>query len=103
MQVLCRPFPSPRLHQVVGKFTHMLIEVPGMEAFQRVGDTAMQALPAHERQPAEKRLADLLMGEDEARLPTLLGDQRAGRARLFQGIEQIVLGLLGESASGTQT
>ena len=97
MQVLCRPFPGPRLHQVVGKITRIFIEVPGMDPLKRVGDTAMQTLPPHERQPAEKRLADLLMGEDEARPPALLGHQQPGALGCLQGIEQIVLGLLGES------
>ena len=67
-----------------------------MEPLECVGDTPVQALPAHERQPAEKRLADLLVGEDETRLPALFGDHQPCPLGLFQGVEQIVLGLLGE-------
>ena len=97
MQVLCRPFPSPRLHQVVGKITRILIEVPGIDPLKCVGDTAMQALPPHERQPAEKRLADLLMGEDEARPPALLGHQQPGALGSSRASSRSVLGFVSES------
>ena len=96
MQVLCRPLPSARLHEVVGKVAHMFIEVTGVNPFESVGDTTVQALPAHERHPAEKSLADLLVGKDEARLPALLGHQQPGALSLVQGVEQIFLCLLGK-------
>ena len=42
----------------------MFVEVPGVNTFEGVGDTAVQALPAHERHPAKKGLTDLLVGKD---------------------------------------
>ena len=80
---------------MVGKVGNMFIEVAGMNPFEDVGDTAVQALPAHERHPAEKSLTDLLVGKDEARLPALPGHQQPSALSLVQGIEQIVLLLLG--------
>ena len=103
MQVLCRPLPGARLHQVVGKVADMFVEVPGVDPFERVGDTAVQALPAHERHPAEKGLTDLLVGKDEARLPALLGHHQPGPLGLVQGVEQIVLASPRRAPSGTQT
>jgi hypothetical protein len=64
--------------------------------FKGVGDTTVQALPAHERHPAEKGLTDLLVSKDEARLPALLRHQQPGSLGLVQGIEQIVLFLFGK-------
>jgi hypothetical protein len=64
MQVLCRPLLRARLHEVVAKVANMLIEVAGVNPFESVGDTMVQALPAHERHPAEKSLTDLLVGKD---------------------------------------
>ena len=95
-QVLCRPLPGAGLHEVVGKIAHMFIEVPGVNPFEGVGDTTVQALPAHERHPAEKGLTDLLVSKDEAGLPALLGHQQPGPLGLVQGVEQIVLFLFGK-------
>ena len=96
MQVLCRPLPSARLHQVVGKVANMFIEVAGVNPFESVGDTMVQPLPAHERHPAQKSLTDLLVGKDKARLPALPGHQQPGALSLVQGVEQIFLCLLGK-------
>ena len=95
MQVLCRPLPGARLHHVVGEVADMFVEVPGVNTFEGVGDTAVQALPAHERHPAKKGLTDLLVGKDEARLPALVGHHQPSPLGLVQGVEQIVLLLLG--------
>ena len=48
MQVLCGPLPSARLHEVVGEVAHMFIEVSGVNPFEGVGDTTVQALSAYE-------------------------------------------------------
>jgi hypothetical protein len=60
MQVLCRPLLRARLHEVVAKVANMLIEVAGVNPFESVGDTMVQALPARERHPAEKSLTQRL-------------------------------------------
>ena len=96
MQVLCRPLSVARLHEMVTKVANMLIEVAGINPFEGVGDAAVQALPAHERHPAEKGLTDLLVGKDEARSPTLPGHHQPGAFSLVEGVEQIFLFLLGK-------
>ena len=96
MQVLCRPLLRARLHEVVAKVANMLIEVTGINPFEGVSDATVQALPAHERHPAEKGLTDLLVGKDEARLAAPPGHQQPGAFSLIEGIEQIFLFLLGK-------
>ena len=39
---------------MVGQIADMLIEMPGKQRFDRVGGTAVQALPPHERHPAKQ-------------------------------------------------
>src|SRR5438034_5303264 len=96
MQVLCRSFPGARLHEVIGKVADMLIEVPGVNPHEGVGDTSVQALPAHERHPAEQSLTDLLVGKNEARLPPFMRHDEPRALDLVQSVEQIIVLLLGK-------
>ena len=80
----------------------MLIEVPGMQPLERVGDAPVQSLATQERHAGEQGLADLLVGEDEAWLPALFGDDQPCALGLLQRVEQIVLLLLGERRRGSQ-